>query len=45
MMAWAKGLLEKGARVFGRNTYPTDKPEPNGVNGLTDNIFKILRIY
>jgi len=30
--AWAKpkGLLEKGARVFGRNTYPTDNPEPHG---------------
>jgi len=31
---WAKpkGLLEKrvGTRVFGRNTYPTDKPEPHG---------------
>ena len=25
MEAWAKGLLEKGARVFGR--YPTDNPE------------------
>jgi len=34
MEAWAKpkGLLEKGAgtRVFGRNTYPTDNPEPHG---------------
>ena len=32
MVAWAKpkGLLEKGARVFGRNTYPTDNPEPHG---------------
>ena len=32
--AWAKpkGLLEKGVgtRVFGRNTYPTDNPEPHG---------------
>lgn len=31
---WAKskGLMEKGigARLFGRNTYPTDKPEPHG---------------
>jgi DNA gyrase inhibitor GyrI len=31
---WAgpKGLLtrEKGTRVFGRNTYPTDNPEPHG---------------
>lgn len=31
---WAgpKGLLskEKGTRIFGRNTYPTDKPEPHG---------------
>jgi hypothetical protein len=28
MVAWAKpkGLLEKGIRVFGRNTYPTDNP-------------------
>lgn len=34
MEAWAKpkGLLEEGAgtRVFGRNTYPTDNPEPHG---------------
>ncbi len=34
MEAWAKprGLLEKdiGTRVFGRNTYPTDNPEPHG---------------
>ena len=34
MMDWArpKGLLEEsvGARLFGRNTYPTDKPEPHG---------------
>lgn len=32
MEAWAKprGLLEKGTRVFGRNTYPTDNPEPEG---------------
>ncbi|MCX9088573.1 MAG: GyrI-like domain-containing protein [Candidatus Methanoperedens sp.] len=32
-LAWAKPkglLLEKGARVFGRNTYPTDNPEPHG---------------
>lgn len=32
--AWAKpkGLLKKGVgtRVFGRNTYPTDNPEPHG---------------
>jgi DNA gyrase inhibitor GyrI len=32
--AWAKpkGLLEEGigTRVFGRNTYPTDNPEPHG---------------
>lgn len=31
---WAKsqGLLSKavGSRLFGRNTYPTDKPEPHG---------------
>ena len=31
---WAKskGLMEKkiAARLFGRNTYPTDKPEPHG---------------
>ena len=31
---WAKpkGLLtkEKGTRLFGRNTYPTDNPEPHG---------------
>lgn len=28
MEAWAKPkvLLEKGNRVFGRNTYPTDNP-------------------
>ena len=34
MVAWAKpkGLLEEdsGTRVFGRNTYPTDSPEPHG---------------
>jgi effector-binding domain-containing protein len=34
IMEWAgrKGLLGKGsrARLFGRNTYPTDKPEPHG---------------
>ncbi|MCW4026010.1 MAG: GyrI-like domain-containing protein [Candidatus Bathyarchaeota archaeon] len=34
IMEWAKpkGLLEKdsGARLFGRNTYPTDNPEPHG---------------
>ena len=32
MVAWAKpkGLFEKGARVFGRNIYPTDNPEPHG---------------
>jgi len=34
MEAWARprGLLEEGsgARVFGRNTYPTDEPEPHG---------------
>jgi len=34
MEAWAgpNGLLEEGsgARVFGRNTYPTDNPEPHG---------------
>lgn len=32
--AWAKpkGLLQReaGTRVFGRNTYPTDNPEPHG---------------
>ena len=32
--AWAKpkGLLEEGVgtRIFGRNTYPTDNPEPHG---------------
>ena len=32
--AWArpKGLLEEGigTRIFGRNTYPTDNPEPHG---------------
>ena len=34
LASWAKprGLLEEGigTRVFGRNTYPTDKPEPHG---------------
>jgi len=34
IIEWAKskGLIEKsiGARLFGRNTYPTDKPEPHG---------------
>lgn len=34
MEAWAepRGLLGEGARtrIFGRNTYPTDEPEPNG---------------
>jgi len=34
IMEWAKskGLMEKNieARLFGRNTYPTDKPEPHG---------------
>ena len=34
LTSWAKprGLLEEGVRtrVFGRNTYPTDKPEPHG---------------
>jgi effector-binding domain-containing protein len=34
IIEWAKskGLMEKniGARLFGRNTYPTDKPEPHG---------------
>lgn len=34
MNEWAKpkGLFEEGAgtRVFGRNTYPTDNPEPHG---------------
>ena len=34
IMEWAKpkGLLAKGseARLFGRNTYPTDNPEPHG---------------
>lgn len=34
MEAWARpiGLLNKhvGTRVFGRNTYPTDNPEPHG---------------
>ncbi len=28
--AETNGLLQKGARLFGRNTYPTDKPEPHG---------------
>ena len=34
MLDWikTKGLMEKasGFRFFGRNTYPTDKPEPHG---------------
>ena len=34
IMEWAKskGLLAKGSgsRLFGRNTYPTDNPEPHG---------------
>jgi DNA gyrase inhibitor GyrI len=34
IVAWAKprGMLEKsaGTRVFGRNTYPTNNPEPHG---------------
>ena len=34
IIEWAKsiGLMEKriNARLFGRNTYPTDKPEPHG---------------
>ncbi len=34
IMEWAKpkGLLQKGvgARLFGRNTHPTDNPEPHG---------------
>lgn len=34
IIEWAKskGLMEKsvGARLFGRNTYPTEKPEPHG---------------
>lgn len=34
MKAWAipRGLFEKGSgtRVFGRNTYPTNEPEPHG---------------
>jgi DNA gyrase inhibitor GyrI len=32
LMEWAerKGLSKKGARLFGRNTYPTNKPEPHG---------------
>lgn len=34
MEAWArpKGLLEEGSgtRIFGRNTYPTDNPDPYG---------------
>jgi len=34
ILEWAKskGLMEKsiGARLFGRNAYPTDKPEPHG---------------
>ncbi len=33
LMEWAKNkrLLDKGgARLFGRNTFPTDKPEPRG---------------
>ena len=25
-----KELLKKDCRLFGRNTYPTDKPEPHG---------------
>jgi len=40
MEAWAKpkGLLEKdiGTRVFGRNTYPTDNPEPHGYEFFAD---------
>ncbi|MFB0543934.1 MAG: GyrI-like domain-containing protein [Candidatus Bathyarchaeia archaeon] len=34
IMEWAKpkGLIEEGsgARLFGRNTFPTDNPEPHG---------------
>jgi DNA gyrase inhibitor GyrI len=34
LQSWAqpKGLLNKemGTRIFGRNTYPTDEPEPHG---------------
>ena len=34
IIEWArsKGLMKKkiDARLFGRNTYPTDKPEPHG---------------
>ncbi len=34
LQSWAqpKGLLKKeiGTRIFGRNTYPTDNPEPHG---------------
>ncbi len=32
IMEWAerKGLFRKGVRLFGRNTYPTDNPEPHG---------------
>jgi len=34
VVAWAKpkGLFEEGVgtRIFGRNTYPTDNPEPHG---------------
>jgi DNA gyrase inhibitor GyrI len=34
MREWARsnGLMKEsgGARLFGRNTYPTDKPEPHG---------------
>jgi DNA gyrase inhibitor GyrI len=32
LMEWVerKGLSKKGVRLFGRNTYPTDNPEPHG---------------
>ena len=32
LMGWAErnGAVRKEARLFGRNTYPTDNPEPHG---------------
>ncbi len=47
IMEWAKsngysdnGSALKGARLFGRNTYPTDNPEPHGyelfLTGISD---------
>ena len=47
MESWAKpkGLFEKGARVFGRNTYPTDNPEPHGYEFfLTVGNIELMRI-